>query len=294
MIIACIPAYNEEKTIAKVVLLAQKQVDMVVVCDDGSKDLTADIAQRLGATVIRHDKNLGYGAAMQSLFRKAVEMDADVMVTLDADGQHNPEEISKLIRPILNGESDIATGSRFLGEHNDVPAYRRFGIKLITSLVRSKKFSDALCGFRAYGKRAIKSLALYEEGMGVSAEVLMAAENKGLRIMEVPVHVRYNGLVTSGHKQHWLKHGASVIISIIRLVVEERPLFFLGIPGAVFLVAGVVFGSWMLQIYASRGYIETNVALASIAFVLIGFFAIFTAITLYAISRLAQKQRAEY
>jgi glycosyltransferase involved in cell wall biosynthesis len=294
LIVACIPAYNEEKTIAKVVLLTQKQVDVVVVCDDGSEDLTADIAQRLGATVIRHDENLGYGAAIQRLFRKALEMEADVMVTLDADGQHNPEEIPRLIQPILNGESDVAIGSRFLEEHNDIPAYRRFGIKLITNLVRSKKFSDALCGFRAYGKRAIKSLALYEEGMGVSTEILMAAEHRNLTMMEVPVYVRYKGLDTSGHKQHWLKHGASVIMSIFRLVVEERPLFFLGIPGAVFLCAGVAFGSWMLQIYASRGYIETNVALASIAFVLIGFFAMFTAITLYAISRLAQKQRTEY
>lgn len=292
MIIACIPAYNEETTIAKVILLAQKHVDMVVVCDDGSKDLTADIAQRLGATVIRHDENLGYGAAMQSLFRKAMEMDADVMVTLDADGQHSPEEIPKLILPILNGESDIAIGSRFLGGHNDIPAYRRFGIKLITSLVRSTGFSDALCGFRAYGKTAIESLALYEEGMGVSAEVLMKAENRGLRVMEVPVYVRYKGLDTSGHKQNWFTHGASVIMSILKIVTEDKPLFYLGIPGVVFLLVGMFFGAWMLQIYAVWGFIATGVALASIAFVLMGLFTVFTAITLYAIARLGRKQKA--
>jgi len=292
LIIACIPAYNEEKTIAKVVMLAQKHVDMVVVCDDGSKDLTADIAQRLGATVIRHDGNSGYGAAIQSLFRKARELDADVMVTLDADGQHNPEETPRLIQPILDGEADIVLGSRFLGGHNDAPAYRRFGIKLITKLSkRSRKFSDALCGFRAYSRKAVESLNLNETGMGVSAEILLETEERGLRVTEIPVLVRYKGLDTSTHNP--LRHGVSVITSIVRIVVEEKPLFYLGIPGAVFLVVGMFFGSWMLQIYASRGYIETNIALASIAFVLIGLFVIFTAITLYAISRLARKQKAE-
>ena len=290
MIIACIPAYNEEKTIAKVVMLAQKHVDMVVVCDDGSKDLTTDIAQRLGATVIRHDENLGYGAAIQSLFKKAKDLDADVTVTLDADGQHDPRQIPRFIQPILDGEADIVLGSRFLGGHNDAPAYRRFGIKLITKLSkRSRKFSDALCGFRAYSRKAVENLNLNETGMGVSAEILLETEERGLRVSEIPVRVRYKGLDTSTH--NWLRHGASVIMSIVRIVVEEKPLFYLGIPGAVFLFAGTLFGSWMLQIYASRGYIETNIALASIAFVLIGLFVIFTAITLYAISRLARKQK---
>ena len=290
MIIACIPAYNEEKTIAKTVLLAQKQVDMVFVCDDGSEDLTADIAQRLGATVIRHDRNLGYGAAIQSLFRKAREMNADVMVTLDADGQHNPNEIPRLIQPILDGEADIVIGSRFLGEHNDAPAYRRFGIKLITNLSnRSRKFSDALCGFRAYGKKAIENLNLNENGMGISTEILMETEERGLKVTEVPVRVRYKGLDTSTH--NWLSHGASMIMAIVRKVVEERPLFYLGLPGIAFFLVGTFFGVWMLQIYALRHYIATNIALASIAFVSLGFFAIFTAITLYAIARSTQKRK---
>jgi len=290
LIITCIPAYNEEKTIAKLVLLAQKQSDMVVVCDDGSEDLTADIAQRLGATVIRHDKNLGYGAAIQSLFRKARELDANVMVTLDADGQHDPGEISRLTEPILDDKADIVIGSRFLGGPNDAPAYRRFGIKLITKLTnRSRKFSDALCGFRAYNKKAIKSLNMSENGMGVSTEILLETKERGLRVAEVPVRVRYKGLDTSTH--NWLNHGASVIISIVKIVVEEKPLFYLGIPGAAFLFAGMLFGSRMLQIYTSKGYIQTNIALASIAFVLIGLFVTFAAITLYAISRITRKQK---
>jgi glycosyltransferase involved in cell wall biosynthesis len=290
LIIACIPAYNEEKTIAKVVMLAQKRVDKVVVCDDGSEDLTADIAERLGATVIRHDKNLGYGAAIQSLFRKAMEKDADVIVTLDADGQHYSEEIPKLVQPILDDEADIVIGSRFLGEHNDVPAYRRFGIKFITKLSsRSRNFSDAQCGFRAYSKKTLENLNLNENGMGISAEILLEAVKRGLRVVEVPVGIRYKGLDTSTH--NWLSHGLGLVTSIVKMIVEERPLRYLGAPGAVFLLMGILFGVWMLQIFAVTGSIATGVALASISFTLLGLFTIFTAITLYAIIRLTQKMR---
>lgn len=292
MIIAGIPAYNEEKTIAKVVLLVQKQVDAIVVCDDGSEDLTADIAQSLGATVIRHGKNLGYGAAIQSLFRKAMEKDADVIITLDADGQHYPEEIPRLTQPILDGEADIVIGSRFLGEHNNVPAYRRFGIKLITKLSnRSRNFSDSQCGFRAYSKKALENLNLNENGMGISAEILLETVKRGLRVVEVPVYVRYKGLDTSTHNS--LRHGTNVMMSIVRMVVEERPLFYLGVPGAVFLLMGIFFGMWMLQIFTVSGSIATGVALASIAFTLLGLFTIFTAITLYAILRLTQKTQTQ-
>ena len=288
MIIAGIPAYNEAKSIAKLILLAQKQVDRVVVCDDGSEDLTADISQRLGASVIRHGKNLGYGAAIQSLFRKAKEMGADVILTLDADGQHNPEEIPKLVEPIMEGKADIVIGSRFLGEHNDTPAYRRFGIKLITKLTnKSSSFSDGQCGFRAYGKKAIENLNLKENGMGVSAEILLETVKRGFRVVEVPVRVRYKGLDTSTHNS--LRHGIGVIASIVRMVVEEKPLSYLGIPGAVSLLMGIFFGIWMLQIFAVHKYIATGVALASIAFTLLGLFTIFTAITLYAIVRLSRK-----
>lgn len=298
LIVACLPAYNEEKTIAKVVLCAQRHVDVVVVCDDGSNDLTAEIARRMGATVIRHKENLGYGAAMQSLFKKARDLKADVMVTLDADGQHDAREIPTLIQPILDGEADIVVGSRFLDEQvNNLPVYRRFGIKVITKLsgggaAKAGGVSDAQSGFRAYSKKAVQALILFDEGMGVSAEILLKARENGLKLTEVPIGVHYKGLDTSTH--HPLRHGGSVIMSIVRLVVEQRPLFYLGIPGIVFIFVGTIFGIWMLQLYGIQGRIVTNVALASIAFLLIGFFVTSTAITLYAVRvsavRVAQKE----
>ena len=292
MIIAGIPAYNEEKTIAKVILLAQKHVDAVVVCDDGSQDLTADIAERLGAIVVSHEKNMGYGAAIQTLFEKAKALNADLLLTLDADGQHDALEIPKLIQPILENKADIVIGSRFLQQNSGMPLYRRFGIKVLTKMTNSSRqksvLTDAQCGFRAYNRKAIEGLSLDENGMGVSAEVLLKARASGLVVTEVPVEVRYKGLETSTHNP--LRHGLGVISTIIRLVVEERPLIYLGVPGAVLLFIGVLFGLWTLQVYATAGYVVTNIALASLAFGLVGIFALFTSITLYAILRLTQKR----
>jgi len=294
LVIAAIPAFNEERTIAKVVYLAQKHVDKVIVCDDGSSDLTGEIAKSLGAELIRHERNLGYGAAIQSLFRRARELDVDVMVTLDADGQHDPGEIPMLVEPVLEGKADIVVGSRFLvdsGKTNSVPKYRRLGIKAITGLTGAASksgVSDTQSGFRAYGRKALDGLRLNEKGMGVSVEVLMEAEKQGLSVVEVPIECAYRGIEKpSTHDP--LRHGASVVMSIVRLVVEERPLLFLGVPGVLSLLIGTFFGVWMLQTYALEHQIPTNVALASIAFILIGLFASFTAITLYAISRLMHK-----
>jgi len=294
-VVAAIPAFNEEKAIARVVLLAKKHVDKVMVCDDGSADLTGEIAERLGADVVRHERNLGYGAAVQSLFKRARELGAEVMVTLDGDGQHDPREIPVLVEPVLEGKADVVIGSRFLGDlrkRSNVPSHRRLGIKVISRLAGAASnygLSDAQSGFRVYGRKALESLSLYENGMGVSVEVLMEAKKEGLTIVEVPTSCNYHGLEKTSTRGP-LRHGVSVVMSIVRLVVEERPLLFLGVPGVLSLLVGVLFGVWMLQIYAIEKSIVTNIALASIAFILIGLFAVFTARTLYAIARLAQKK----
>jgi len=134
-VVVGIPAFNEEKTIAKIVLKAQEYADRVVVCDDGSTDLTADVAERLGAEVIGHEKRIGYGAALASLFRRARGIGPDVMVVLDADFQHDPAEIPRLVEPVLKEGVDIVVGSRFLSESGEgMPRYRKAGIKVITKL----------------------------------------------------------------------------------------------------------------------------------------------------------------
>jgi len=255
--------------------------------------LTADIAESLGADVVRHGQNLGYGAAIRSLFSCARELGADVLVTLDADGQHDPDEIPNVVQPIVGNMADIVIGSRFVDERlaYTMPWYRRTGVKFITKLVNNAakhSVKDAQSGFRAYNRKSLEALMVTEKGMGVSAEILITAGKHGLRVREVSSMCNYDkDTTTSTHNP--VNHGANVVMSIVRLVVEDKPLTLLGIPGVICLIVGAVFGVWMLQIYAAEHRIITNIALASTAFILIGFFALSTAITLYAISRLAEK-----
>ncbi len=296
-IVVGIPAFNEEQTIARVVLEAQKFASKVVVCDDGSTDYTAEIAKRLGAEVIRHKQNGGYGAALQSLFNRARELKADVLVTLDSDGQHDPSQIPLLVKPIEDGIAEVVFGSRFMDKNGtaDMPFYRQFGVKVITKLANGSGkngVSDAQSGFRSYGKRAIELLSMSENGMSASVELLRLVKKSGLKVCEVPISCKYGdclGVETSS--ENAVSHGIGLVISILKLVVEDKPLQFLGLPGITSLAVGVLFGVWMLNVYAQTHEIVTNVALGSISFILIGFFLLSTGITLYAIKRLSQKAR---
>ena len=300
LIVIGIPAYNEERSIAKVVLDAQRYADVVLVCDDGSSDLTGKIAERLGAIVVRHDENRGYGAAMQSLFKEAKRLDADVLVTLDGDGQHDADKTPLMIQPILDDKADVVVGSRFLDGaqkdgDNGLPFYRRLGIKAITKLTTAASkcnVTDAQNGCRAYSRTALEKLSLLENGMGVSVEVLLKAKAQGLRLVEVPLECNYSG-VDQPSSHNPIRHGVSVVSSLVKLIVEERPLVFLGVPGVILLAVGMFFGIWMLQIYSMEHRIVTNIALASMGFIIMGFFALSTAITLYAILRLAEKTNAK-
>jgi glycosyltransferase involved in cell wall biosynthesis len=294
-VVVGIPAFNEEKTIARVVLEAQKFADIVIVCDDGSSDLTGEIAERLGAEVVRHEQNRGYGAAMQSLFERAIRLKADVLVTLDGDGQHAPDEIQQLIEPIVNGDAEVALGSRFMNESGtaDMPFYRKIGIKAITKLANGSGkngVSDAQSGFRAYNKHALATLSFSENGMSASVELLRAINKSGLKVCEVPISCKYAhsvGVETS--TENPITHGLGLLMSIFKLVVEDRPLPFLGLPGIFSLAIGFLFGVWMIDVYAVSSKIVTNLALASITFVFIGFFLVSTSVTLYSITRVAKK-----
>jgi glycosyltransferase involved in cell wall biosynthesis len=295
IVVVGIPAFNEEKTIARIVLGALKHADIVVVCDDGSTDMTSEIAERLGAVVVHHKRNLGYGAALQSLFKRASELNADVLVTVDADGQHDPAEIPRLVKPIKDGVAEVVLGSRFMDQNGtaEMPAYRQLGVKVITKLSNGSGkngVSDSQSGFRAYSKHALERLSMNEDGMSASVELLRVISKNGLKVCEVPISCKYSnsaGVKTSS--ENAFTHGLGILMSLVKLVVEDRPLPFLGIPGILSLIGGVFFGIWMITLYAQTHAIVTNIALASIALILIGFFLISTSITLYAITRLAKR-----
>ena len=255
LVVVGIPAFNEEKTIGRVVLGAQKHAHIVVVCDDGSADLTGEIANRLGAVVVRHEHNLGYGAALQSLFKRAKELNADVLVTLDSDGQHDPSEIPALVKPIENGQAEVVLGSRFKDKNGtaDMPAYRQFGIKVITKLTNGSSkntVSDSQSGFRAYSKTAIQQLrGMSENGMSASIELIQAITKSKLKTCEVPISCKYGdsiGVKTS--TEHPLSHGIGLVMSLVRLIVEDKPVQLLGIPGILSLILGTSFGVWMMDL----------------------------------------------
>jgi len=291
-IVACIPAYNEEHTIAKVVLKTMKYVDEVIVCDDGSTDMTGEIAERLGAMVIRHERNRGYGATIVNLFRRARELGADVMVTLDADGQHNPDDIPRLVKPIIDGEADIVIGSRFLDDESKelVPKYRRVGIKAITSLSKAfsyKELSDAQSGFRAYSKKAIELLKPTEQGMGVSTEILVKAKRLNLKVLEVPVKITYD---EHSSTQNPIRHGLEVVLSTIKHYSMDHPLLFYGLPGFSALLIAVFFWLWTMQIFTATRQISTNITLVAIGATIVGLILLTTAVILWVMISIIKEQ----
>jgi len=216
-IIAAIPAYNEAKYIGQVVRQTTKYVHQVIVVDDGSTDETAQVAKTAGATVIRHEINQNYGGAIKSCFKAARKLAADILVTIDGDGQHNATEIPLLITPVIKGEADIVIGSRFLNGHNGIPRYRKFGIDVITWLYNfgsSIKLSDAQCGFRAYNKKALDNLlSLKENKMAISVETIIKARKYGLTMYEAPVSCIYHAQSSTLNP---VTHGLSVALATVR------------------------------------------------------------------------------
>ena len=279
-----IPAYNEEKNIASIIVKLKKIAHKIIVCDDGSTDLTGEIAQKLGATVIRHPKNLGYGSGIRSIFQKAKEIDSDILVTFDADGQHQVEDIKKVIEPILKNNADLVIGSRFLDNKTiDVPEYRKIGIKLITKVTNStleEKITDSQSGFRAYNKDIITKLEPGDVGMGISTEILIKASSHGFKITEVPINILYDGN-TSTHNP--VSHGTSVLLSTIKYISIEHPLKFYGIPSLIFFVIGLSFTFFAVQYYTEIGRLNTNLTLIAAGTILISVILIITTILLYSL-----------
>ena len=288
-IVIGIPAYNEEKNIASVLIKLKKISQDIIVCNDGSNDLTGKIAKELGAIVIEHKKNLGYGSAIKSIFLKAHEINADILVTFDADGQHRIEDINTILEPIKNNSADIVIGSRFLNNNQEIPTYRKMGIKAITKLTNvtgGTKITDSQSGFRAYNKRILDKIIPQESGMGISTEILIKAQKADFKISEVPITILYEG-DTSTHNP--ISHGSSVILSTLKYVAIERPLVFYGIPGVIFFLIGLAFGVWTIQIYSEEGQVITNIALVGVSGVMMGTILMLTATILYSIVSVVKK-----
>ena len=277
-VIAGMPAYNEGKYIGSLILQVQQYADEVIVVDDGSTDLTSKIAELAGATVIRHQQNQGKGVAIQGILAEAAKRTPDVLVLLDADSQHNPEEIPSLIRAVSEG-SDLVIGSRKM-QRSHIPPYRRVGQAVLSRLTRTlskQKLSDTESGFRALSRKGVSEIQLKESGFAVEAEMISAATVKGLKIAEVPISVIYT---EDGSTLNPVRHGFGVFNRILAMISERRPLVFFGLGGGIFIVLGIIAGIGVTQTYFASQVLATGTALISILLVTVGMLSIFTGIIL--------------
>ena len=289
-----IPSYNEEKNIAGIIQKLSQIADTIIICNDGSTDNTGKIAEKMGVIVINHERNLGYGGAIRSLFLKARELDCDMLVTLDSDGQHRLEDVLPVAEPIIKNQADLVIGSRFLeGNQENIPKYRKVGIKMLTKLANTsleESVTDSQSGFRAYSKKILSEITPSEQGMGVSNEILMKSSKKGFKIVEVPIVVLYEGKTST---QHPVSHGASVTLSTLKFISIEHPLKFYGIPGLIFLGIGLFFTIMTIQAFTETRQILLSTAVIGVGTIIFGTVLLMTSIILYSVVNLVRENSSK-
>ncbi len=287
-VLVAIPAYNEWVAIGSVVLKASQYVDEVIVVDDGSTDDTAEIADLAGATVLRHARNLGKGMAIRSAWLYAREKRAGALVLLDGDHQHEPRDIPRLVGPIMTGEADVMLGVRW-GRTSGMPLYRRAGKRLldyVTALgTKQGLLTDSQCGYRAFSAHALATLEPDDAGLGIESQMLIEAQDVGLRIQEVDIRARYD---VEGSTLSPGRHGMGVLGHVLSLVSERRPLFFFGVPGAALLLGAALFGLLVVTTFSLTGQLAIGTAFLVLLLGIVGVLSIFIGIVLHAIRKLVR------
>ena len=282
--LVAMPAYNEEKYIGSLVLKVRQYAKETLVIDDGSTDRTAEIAEMAGATVIRHKENSGKGAAIQTIIEEARKRSTDILVILDADSQHNPEEIPTLIKSIQDG-NDLVIGSRHQ-QASKTPRYRRFGQKVLaymTHILTEETSDDTESGFRALSRKAITELQLREKGFAIETEMIANAVDKGLKIHHVPISNIYT---RNGSTLNPVRHGLGVLIRILTMISERRPLAFFGLGGLILVTLGLVMGIIVIQMFATNNVLPVGYTVLTSMLLIIGMFSIFTSIILHVMANI--------
>lgn len=291
-VIAILPAFNEEISIGSIVLHAREHAEQVIVVDDGSSDRTSEIARFAGAEVIRHPKNMGKGVALKTGFDLARQNGAKAIVTMDADGQHDPEEIPKLVAPILQGEADMVNGSRYMnGKDRNTPFYRRIGQNILDKAINLNcefHITDTQSGFRAFDKNTLSLFGFKSNGLAIESEMLMDASNAGLKIKEVEIGVRYDVDCSS---ENPVSHGVKVLVKVLEDLEFNRPLYYFTVPGIVLSVIGLIMGLVFLQNFYHGQSLKFGPTLLMVVITLVGLFLSFTGIILHSMARLFNKQK---
>lgn len=249
-----LPAYNEEVSIGSIVLLTRLYADNVIVVDDGSTDRTADVSRKAGAEVVAHRTNKGKAEALKTGFTAAANLGADIIVTMDSDGQHNPADIPKLVEPIIKGNAEMVNGSRYLNyPGKNAPIYRRVGQTLQDTTAKMNfnlKITDTQSGFRAFAASTKSTFRFSGKKIAIENEMLADAGRSGLRITEVEIGA-LNG------SENMLKNPAKYLIGVLKTVVEDievnRPLYFYSVPGFALATCGFYMGFRFLEAFFLGG-----------------------------------------
>ncbi len=281
-IVCVIPTFNEARFIGSVVVQTRRFADTVIVVDDGSTDATGVIAEAAGAVVVRHERNRGKGASLRTGLQQALSYDPSVIITLDGDGQHVPDEIHRLIRPILDDDADIVVGSRYLDGKSAVPRQRIWGhrvFNLVTNGASGTALTDSQSGFRAFSPASVNLLALRSAGFSVESEMQFLANQHDLRLAEVPITVLYR----DPPKRPLWAHGMMVLHGLLVLIGQYRPLLFFGVPGMVVLMLGLISGVVVIDIYRRITMLAVGYALVAVTLIMLGSLSIFAGIILHSV-----------
>jgi glycosyltransferase involved in cell wall biosynthesis len=281
-IVIVIPAYNEERFIGSVVLKARKYSRHVIVVDDGSLDATAELAAIAGAQVIRHSANRGKGTTLNTALQAARLHAPDVVVMLDADGQHSLEELMRVVEPVVSGEADLVIGSRYIGDSSQIPRSRIWGhwvFNWLTRLASGVPASDSQSGYRAFAPGVLPIISFQSRGFSVESEMQFIVNQYGLRLVEVPVTIQYQ----DKPKRNVYSHGMLVLNGVVRLAGQYRPLLFFGVPGIILLAAGLVWGWVVVDIYTRKLQLAVGYAMISVLLTILGSLLLSTGFILHSV-----------
>jgi glycosyltransferase involved in cell wall biosynthesis len=311
-VVAIIPAYNEDRFIGSMILKAFDYVHEIIVVDDGSKDQTGAVAKAAGARVVRHDKNMGKGIALNTGLEAARKLDPDAVVIVDADGQHDPTQIPALAKRVLDCSNcidtctwcqeynradveddaqkaldstqlaDIVIGSRYLENKSKVPLSRILGHRVFNWITRFSSgiaATDSQSGFRAFSPKALNVLSFSSEGFSVESEMHLIAREYDLKIAEIPITVDYS----EKPKRNVIQHGLFVLNGILRLTGQYRPLLFFGLPGLLILLIGFGWGWWVVDIFRRTSELAVGYAMISVLLSVTGLVLFSTGIILHSI-----------
>mgnify|MGYP002279234000 CR=1 FL=1 len=294
-VVVGIPAYNAADSIGQVVERAAAFSDEVVVVDDGSRDETAACAREAGATVVVHERNRGYGGALKTLFRQAVDREAAHLVVIDADGQHDPADIPVLVETQTRADVDIVIGSRYVGERTtDIPLVRSVGLAVINNLTNASLgklrpsgfIRDTQSGYRSYSLYAARSLASDRSignNMGASTDILYHAHRNRLSVSEVETTISYD--VENASSQGSVSHGLDLLKNIFWVIEYGRPILILGLPGVLITLLGITSTVLLLAQFSQTGVLDPVRLIPPILFAIGGTLLCIAAVMMHVLNR---------